>query len=229
MKMLKTDNKKSIFLSANESRRISDRVSTTTPFEKTEESKSNNPKLISTKKTTRRNTISKTQINNKEENSEIKTTAKIETPQVEKFIEGLNQPILINNLNRPFSILIKQLEMNDKPHNSAFENSKEKFVVFLVKAQIFCGSEAFSNPRSIKWVGLSSDQNPLLNRRIYFSVPYKKLPMFASILIKVKLLRYNKSYQLMKHETIAWANFRLFDHARRLKTGKYLIINQGFA
>ena len=186
-------------------------------------------KSISPKKINRKNTISKTQTNLKEENVEITLTPKIETPLVEKFIEELNQPILINNLNRPFSILIKQLEMNDKPHNSAFDPSKEKFVVFLEKAQIFCGSEPFSNPRSIKWVGLSSDQNPLLSKRIYFSVPYKKLPMFASILFKVKLLRYNKSYQLMKHETIAWANFRLFDHNRRLKTGKYLIINQGFA
>ena len=86
--------------------------------------------------------------------------------------------------------------------------------------QIYCGSEAFTKPRTIKWKGVKGDLNPLINRRIYFSLQYYKLPMFSSILFKIKHLKYSKNYELISHETVAWANFRLFDHNRRLKTGK---------
>jgi hypothetical protein len=137
---------------------------------------------------------------------------------IDIYLEEIDEPINIQNLNRPFSIMLKQLELN-KLYNSAFEE-KKAFQSFVIKIQIYCGSDTFSNSRLIKWRGSPTDTNPLINRRIYFSVQYQSLPMFSSIVFKVKHLKFNKNNELMKHHTIAWANFRLFDHNRRLKTGK---------
>jgi hypothetical protein len=149
----------------------------------------------------------------------IKNSPQDNKININKFIEELNEDIYINNLTRPFSINLKQLDLN-KNYNSAFDEKKEQFLILLVKVQIFCGAEPFSQPRMLKWRGTSSDQNPLFNKRIYFDLKYKNLPLFSSILFKVKHLKYNKNYELMSHTTIAWTNFRLFDHNRRLKTGK---------
>jgi hypothetical protein len=138
---------------------------------------------------------------------------------INKIIQEINEPILIQKLPRPFSVLLSSLELKDRIYNSAFDPKKENFTVLMIKVQIFCGSEPFTKPRMIKWKGYK-DQNPLLSRKLYFGLQYRKLPMESSIVFKVKHLKYNKQYELAKHETVAWANFRLFDHNRRLKTGK---------
>lgn len=137
---------------------------------------------------------------------------------VKRLIDSLHEPIYINNLIRPFSINLHHLELLNN-YNSAFDEKKETFLVLIVKIQIFCGADPFSKPKIIKWKGISADQNSLLNKRIYFDLHYRNLPLFSSILFKVKHLKYTKNKELMKHNTIAWANFRLFDHNRRLKTG----------
>jgi hypothetical protein len=149
---------------------------------------------------------------------------------VEKFLEDINKPIIIQNLTRPFSIFLKGLELIqlNKPELkkkmtksvSKNLNGDNLTVTLLLKIQIFCGSEPFSNARMIKWKGLKDDKYPVLNKRIYFDLQYYKLPMFSSIVFKIKKLLYNKNNDLTDHETLAWANFRLFDHNRRLKTGK---------
>jgi hypothetical protein len=143
----------------------------------------------------------------------------VSSKDINKIIQEINEPIFIQKLPRPFSLLLNNLELKDRIYNSAFDPKKENFTVLMIKVQIFCGSESFTDPRFEKWKGYK-DQNPLLNRKIYFDIQYRKLPMEASIVFKVKLLQYNKQYKLAKHETVAWANFRLFDHNRRLKTGK---------
>lgn len=149
---------------------------------------------------------------------------------VDKIIDEINEPICINTMERPFVITIKRLELKDfeKPFNSAYEEKKEHFVILHITTQVYMGSEPFSKERSIKWKGISSDQNPLFNKKICFGVKYNKLPKFASILFKVKFLKHGKNNEVVKQDVIAWANFRLFDHNRRLKTGN-IIIYQGCA
>lgn len=147
---------------------------------------------------------------------------------IDKILDTINQPIIIQTLTRPFSILIKglELEFTNKAKDLKKQNKKknisedEKLTTVLIKIQIICGSQAFSKPKMIKWRGSNDDKFPVINRRIYFDLTYSKLPMFSSILFKVKKLYYNKINELIDHENLAWANFRLFDHNRRLKTGK---------
>jgi hypothetical protein len=143
---------------------------------------------------------------------------------IENNIKEINDPISIYDVNRPFSIDFRDLTLN-KLLTSSPEEKNDPFLFIIIKIQIYCGSKAFSNPRIVKWKGLSQDKNIQVNRRIYFSLKYENLPIFSSILFKVKHLEYNKNNDLRKAETIAWTNFRLFDHNRRLKTGKsYFII-----
>lgn len=156
-------------------------------------------------------------INNSNKNKNI---------SIDKYIDELNEDININNINRAFSINLKQLELH-KPYNSAFDTKKDKFLVILVKVQILSGAEPFCKPRIFKWKGICSDQGLLFNKRIDFGLQYKNLPLFSSILFKVKHLKYNKNYELTSHTTLAWTNFRLFDHNRRLKTGKINLSSRG--
>lgn len=146
---------------------------------------------------------------------------------VSQFIEEINENICIENLMRPFSFNLKQLELT-KHFSSAFDEKKDNFLILHIKVQLFCGAEPFSSPKILKWKGGSGDLNPLIMRKICFGLQYKTLPLFSSILFKVKLLKYSKTYDLLRHSTIAWANFRLFDHNRRLKTGK-INFNLGYA
>jgi hypothetical protein len=165
-------------------------------------------KIIERKKSNLNNIIQRT-----------KEQPKITGNDISDAINYINEPIDIKRITRPFSIILRGVELKNKIYNSAFDPKKEYFSVFCYKMQIFCGSQPFSKPRVIKWKGANGDENPFINRRIYFSLQYYKLPMFASIVFKVKLLKYNKNYDIINDETIAWANFRLFDHNRRLKTG----------
>jgi len=148
--------------------------------------------------------------------------------KIEKYIKEINDPIMINEVNRPFSINLRQLELN-KNLVSSHKEKKDLTLSFSIKVQLYCGSNPFSNPRLIKWTGLGNDKNIQINKNIYFSLQYHSLPIFSSILVKVKHLTFNKKKEISKLETVAWTNFRLFDHNRRLKTGKILIINQGHA
>lgn len=139
---------------------------------------------------------------------------------VEKYIKEINDPIVINDIIRPFSIDFRQLFLN-KSLVSTVDDKKDHYLALSIKIQIYCGSKPFSNPRLIKWKGPSQDQHISVDRKIYFSLEYHNLPIFSSILFKIKHMKYNKNNELSKLETIAWTNFRLFDHNRRLKTGKY--------
>jgi hypothetical protein len=168
----------------------------------------------------------------KDMNSDIKVT-KSKTNQVdnlssfdvsvEKFLKYINDPIQIHEVTRPFSIDFRQLTLNKALISSTDEKS-DSFLALSIKVQIYCGSNPFSNPRIIKWKGPSQDKYIPVDRRIYFSLQYHNLPIFSSILFKIKHIKYNKNNELFKAETIAWTNFRLFDHNRRLKTGKFYIL-----
>jgi hypothetical protein len=138
---------------------------------------------------------------------------------IEKYLEELNEPIVLSKLNRPFSIELKQLELN-KYYNSAYDDKKENLLHLSIKIQIYIGSEPFSKARYIKWRGLKSDQNPLFNRKICFNLQYHNLPMFSSILFKISYVKYGKNNEITCNNIIGWSNFRLFDHNRKLKTGK---------
>ena len=59
---------------------------------------------------------------------------------------------------------------------------------FLIKMQLFIGSEPFSKPYQITWKNSNKDLDPLLNKRIYFDVNYNSLPNFCSILFRIKFI-----------------------------------------
>ena len=81
--------------------------------------------------------------------------------------------------------------------------------------QLFCGNEPISHKVKIpQTVNREKDLlNIPLNSMASFDVKYCDLPLFSNIIIKIK------SFVLDKRKTIAWVNFRLFDHLKRLKTG----------
>jgi hypothetical protein len=138
---------------------------------------------------------------------------------VHSYIREINKPIKISDIPRPFSFTLRNLQLN-KCINSAFDEKKDpSSLILLIKSQIFIGGEAFSPPRQIKWKGIDWKQNPNFNKRLYFDLKYDQLPMFASIVIKVKFLKYGKNGEFSSVQTVGWANFRLFDHNRKLKTG----------
>lgn len=58
-----------------------------------------------------------------------------------------------------------------------------------------------------------------INRRIIFNdIKFSQVPLFASILIKIHLLRKKK-----EPKEVGWINFKIFDHKNQLKTGIHVI------
>ena len=139
-------------------------------------------------------------------------------PNIKEYYEGLTSQINIKDIDRPFSIVVKNAHLN-KVYNSFVHDKTSVLTVLLFKFQVFCGSQPFSKPKQIKWRTRSNDVNPLFNKRIYFEVNYNTLPNFASVLFKVKFIEYNKNFEVLSNGTVGWCNFRLFDHNKRLKTG----------
>ena len=151
-------------------------------------------------------------------------------PNIKDYFDGVNSTINIKDVDRPFSIIVKNAHLN-QIFNSYVYDKNVIHTVLLFKFQVFCGSQPFSKPKQIKWKTRSTDINPLFNKRIYFEVNYNTLPNFASVLFKVKFIQYNKNYEVVSNGTVGWCNFRLFDHHKKLKTGihKLNLYNRTFS
>lgn len=133
--------------------------------------------------------------------------------------------ILINKVLRPFSIVFRNAELNTL-FNALIDNSQFYSVLFF-KFQICGGLQKYSRPLTIAWETKDGDYNPCFNKRLYFDMNYQSLPPFASILIRMKTAHYDKYQEARTKETVGWANFKLFDYNKRLKTGVHKIsLNQ---
>lgn len=132
--------------------------------------------------------------------------------------------INLENIKKPFIVNFRQIMFSSKFNhlNSSLDN-KNEFVLLAIKVQLFIGSTKFSNSKIIKWSGISSDQNPLLNYKCYFDVKYSDLPVFTNLIIHVKHVKQVKKNEPFTADSIAWVNFRLFDHNKMLKTGIHKI------
>jgi len=108
-----------------------------------------------------------------------------------------------------------------KTNSSIFDNkhikqNKSNSSSLEITMQLFCGREPISHEVCLSQT-ISPEKDLInipLNFMVAFNVKYCDLPLFSNIIIKIK------SFVLDKRKTIAWVNFRLFDHLKRLKTGK---------
>ena len=143
----------------------------------------------------------------------------------EKEKDELNQTFLssinIRDIDRPFSILIKSAHIKELLNSTPFQ--KNINMIFEFKIQLFLGNQPFSKAYSLIWKNSTQDLNPEINKRIYFDFNYSQIPNFCSIIFKVKFLQYNDDNELMGNQTKYYANFRLFDHNLRLKSGIHKI------
>lgn len=130
----------------------------------------------------------------------------------------------IHNLNHPFYFILESIKLSKLSHalsnssNSDFDNG---FLEFFIELQIVIGKEQISKKKGLILRNSMNNPSELLsvNRRIVFNdIKFAQLPLFASILIKISLLRKKKELK-----TVGWINFKIFDHKDQMKTGINLI------
>jgi hypothetical protein len=141
----------------------------------------------------------------------------------------MNTNIRIKNILRPFNIKLNILRINNNLLKSIFNlNNKlvntnnSSMLTLEISSQIFCGNESISHKiKIIKNGTFEFFSNIELNTLINFNLKYSDLPLFSNLIVKLNsLVKLNGE---TKKLTIAWVNFRLFDHLKRLKTGKIKI------
>ncbi len=139
------------------------------------------------------------------------------------ILNDLSSEINIKNLKRPFSIYLHSLAFK-KDFNCNNDKLKDFFYKLNLKIQIYCGSQEYTKPRTLEWKSLYFHKNRHIGKAIEFDLDYDTLPMFASIVFKIKFILFNKQKKPVKIDNVFWTNFKLFDHNRRLKTGSYFIL-----
>ena len=163
-----------------------------------------------------------------------KNAQMVETPNMflseyqnleEKDCDELNQIFLssinIRDVDRPFSILLKSAHIHELVNSTPFDSNIN--MIFHFKIQLIIGSQPFSRPYTMIWKCTTQDLNPEFNKRIYFDLNYSQIPNFCSVLFKVKFIQYNQEDEIFKNQTKYYANFRLFDHNLRLKSGTHKV------
>lgn len=164
--------------------------------------------------------------NNFTNNNEISNNIKDkESKSSRDLLKSMTADINIKNLRRPFSIFLHDL--NFKKDFNCFNNEKLKecFYKLNIKIQIYCGSQEYTKPRTLEWKSTYFHRNRHIGKAIEFDLGYDTLPMFASIVFKIKLILFNKQKQPLCIDSLYWTNFKLFDHNRRLKTGNCFYLN----
>ena len=111
---------------------------------------------------------------------------------------------------------------------------QEGFIDFEIEVKMFCGSECISNGFKLNWKGRNNNLTALFNRTLKFDIRYCDLPIFSSLIIKFRTLvqvEESKNKKEIEKKTVAWINFRLFDHSKLLKTGihKWSLWNTKFS
>lgn len=137
----------------------------------------------------------------------------------EKNLNPISGDILINNLKRPFTIFLHDIKMK-KDFDCITEKLNEFYYKMIIKVQIFCGGQEYTKHKTIEWKSKFFPANKHIGKLIEFDLGYESLPMFASIVFKIKLLLFNNKRVPVSIDNFFWTNFKLFDHNRRLKTGK---------
>ena len=166
-------------------------------------------------------------IRKRKRKSEMVITPNVYVPEHQSFdlndinnLISLNEaPINIRDIDRPFNILLKGIHFKELFNSLPFEH--EFTTIFMIKIQLYLGSEPYSKPYELKWKNSSKDYDPVFNKRIYFDLSYNSIPNFCSVLFKIKFLQYNELGTLVVNSTKYWGNFKLFDHNMRLKTGTF--------
>lgn len=162
----------------------------------------------------------------KTEKLENNSKLKIENSDREKNNDNLidisnesNSDIKIKNLDKSFTLIIHDLNLN-KEYNAFNLKIKDLYYTLNLGIQIFCGSKEYTKCRNLEIQSTKIPTHNEIEKTITFDLSYKTLPMFASIVIKIKVILFNKYAEVVKVENVYWSNFKLFDHNRRLKTGK---------
>ena len=132
------------------------------------------------------------------------------------------QEILISEINRPFSIMLRGADIIPLLNSTEYE-SKLFTTVLLIKFELFSSNVSLCPPKQIRWKTTTKVQNPVFNKRIYFDINYSQLPVISSLIIKIKFLKYDKNKEVIKNDTIFWCNYSLFDPNNKLKVGLHKI------
>ena len=141
---------------------------------------------------------------------------------IKKMTEIFNSNILMREIDRPFSILLKSANLNKIFESLELDNGN--ILTFLIfKIQLYCGKRPFSKPKIIKWKTYTKDVNPIFNKRIYFESNYNIIPNICSIMFEIKFIQQNRIKEIISNETKYWGNFNLFDFSKRLRIGQHKI------
>jgi hypothetical protein len=138
---------------------------------------------------------------------------------VDNFLTQMTNNISLTSITRPFITTLNRLQFQPGKSLYSLEDKKEPLLILTIKVQVYIGSQALSKPKLIKWTGLTADQNPLFNKKLFFDLKYYNLPLFSSLLFQIRLIKLGRKGEIESQDIKAWGNFRLFDHNRRLKTG----------
>jgi hypothetical protein len=155
--------------------------------------------------------------NNKDKDKD-KDKDKSKDKDKDKVHNPLNGEIEIKNLKRPFTIFLHYIKMK-KDFDCINEKLNEFHYKVKIKVQIFCGGKEYTKHKTIEWRSKFVPKNKHIGKLIEFDLGYESLPMFASIVFKIKIVLFNNKKQPIHMDNFYWTNFKLFDHNRRLKTG----------
>jgi hypothetical protein len=153
-------------------------------------------------------------------NNKIDEIFSNEIKNYENHISELNSNISIRNIWKMFQIKLEMFNIR-KEYLSSLNMmlSKDKTFSFEVEAKIYCGIEEVSKGIKFPWKGELSSTSSMLQRTLIFDILYCNLPIFSSLILKFKALLKTTGKKEIEKKTIAWLNFRLFDHLKILKTG----------
>ena len=132
------------------------------------------------------------------------------------------QEILISEINRPFSIMLRGADIIPLFNSTEYE-SKIVTTVLLFKFELFSSNQSICPPKQIRWKTTTKVQNPMFNKRLYFNINYSQLPLMTSLITRIKFIQYNKNKEVFKNDTIFWSNYSLFDSNNKLKVGLHKI------
>jgi hypothetical protein len=142
---------------------------------------------------------------------------KVGKTKLEEYIEEMNKNISVKDIDRKFSISLKQIVLNEG-YMESLNLPKNQPIDFEIMMKIYCGNKAITKSIHIPVKKYSHNLNFLIARRIYFDIRYSELPLYSNIIFKIKTTVTEEKNKPVRR-TIAWVNFRLFDYLRRLRTG----------
>lgn len=143
-----------------------------------------------------------------------------ESLDMKELLENYSNPVDIRTVKQTFTILFVEAKMNNIYNSYPFDLTKDDMVL-VFKLQLYCGSKPFSNPKQIKYTSQKKETHLSIREKINFDVKYQDIPNYCTLSIKIKQVLFNKNKNISSLSTIAWVNFRLFDHNKFLRTGTH--------